>query len=277
VPDAGGAPKPLTKLAAGEFSHRWPQILPGGQAVLFTASPNAFGQENANIEVVSLKAGQVRVLERDGYYGRYLPTGHLVYIHQGALFGVRFDPSRMELRSAPIPLLADLAVNSATGGGQFDFSATGTFVYAAGKASIQMWQMSWLDSSGKTQPLISAPGAYVAPRFSPDGRRLAFLNAADIYVYDLERPITTRLTFTGNARIPVWALDGKHVVFGTVEGLFWMRSDGAGEPQRLLAGKELLAPWSFSPDGRRLAYIEQDPKMARDSPVDPSSYKSARQ
>jgi serine/threonine-protein kinase len=36
----GGDPEVLTKLdeEAGEVSHRWPQVLPGGKAVLYTAS-----------------------------------------------------------------------------------------------------------------------------------------------------------------------------------------------------------------------------------------------
>jgi hypothetical protein len=39
VPSAGGNPVPLTTLEnqAGERAHRWPQILPGGKAVLFTS------------------------------------------------------------------------------------------------------------------------------------------------------------------------------------------------------------------------------------------------
>ena len=38
IPSAGGAPTPVTELAQGEVTHRWPQILPGGKAVLFTAN-----------------------------------------------------------------------------------------------------------------------------------------------------------------------------------------------------------------------------------------------
>jgi serine/threonine-protein kinase len=265
IPAAGGSPKPLTKLIAGEVTHRWPQVLPGAQAVLFTSSSSVYGQENANIEAVSLKTGQVTILERGGYFGRYLPSGHLVYVHQGVLFGVSFDPLRLEVHGAPTPLLEDLASNPAFGGGQFDFSATGTLAYVVGKGSAQSWQTSWLDSSGTTQPLTSVPGAYSYPRFSPDGRGLAFVNGSDIYVYDLERATTTRLTLTGNAQFPVWTADGKHIVFqGGSTSLFWIRSDGAGEPQRLLEGKNLLIPWSFSPDGQRLAYIEQDPETGFD-------------
>jgi serine/threonine-protein kinase len=259
---AGGTAQALTKFGPGEVSHRWPQILPGGVAVLFTASPSVAAWDDANIETVSLKTGQVKIVQRGGYYGRYLPSGHLVYVHQGTLFGVKFDLSKLEAQGGPVPILQDVAANPATGGGQFDFSwgpfGHGTFVYAAGKSAAQSWQVGWLDSAGKTQPLISTPGPYTGPRASPDGRKLAFENRGDIFLYDVDRDTTSRLTFTGSGGVPVWAPDSKHLVFQSgANGLSWVRSDGSGDPQHLLAVQGTTPiPWSFSPDGRRLAYHE---------------------
>src|SRR5205823_5093642 len=82
-------------------THRWPQILPGGQNVLFTASPAMFGLENSSIAAVSLKTGERKILQPGAYFGRYLPSGHLVYFHQGVLFGVLFDLGRLEVRGTP--------------------------------------------------------------------------------------------------------------------------------------------------------------------------------
>ena len=273
IPAAGGTPQRLTKLGVGEITHRWPQVLPGGEAVLFTASPTTTGLDSANIEAVSMKTGQVKLLQRGGYYGRYVPSGHLVYVHQGRLFGVGFDVGRLEVRGTPTPLLEDVAANPSTGGGQFAFSGaaswSGTLVYLAGKAAAQTWQVAWLDSSGKMQPLIRAPGEYTFPRFSPDGRKLAFNNGTDIiYIHDLERDTAPRLTFNVDGRVPVWTPDGKHIAFSSVSGGFsvsWIRSDGAGEPQRLLESQDApVVPWSFSPDGRRLAYVEVSPETGYD-------------
>jgi len=191
--------------------------------------------------------------------GRYLPSGHLVYVHQGVLFGVKFDPAKLQAHGSPVPLLEDVAANPATGGGQFDFSSTGTFAYVAGKSAAQAWQVTWLDSSGKMQPLLAAPGLYTLPRLSPDGKKLAFTgDGSDIYVYDLERDATSRLTFSGHGNVPVWAPDGNHIVFqsgGNGFRFFWVRSDGAGEPQEVLESPNNIAAFSFSPDGRWLAYL----------------------
>jgi Tol biopolymer transport system component/predicted Ser/Thr protein kinase len=260
IPASGGTPRTLTRLAPGEISHRWPQVLPGGDAVLFTASTPKFNWDNANIEVLSLKTGQVKIVQ-SGYHGRYLPSGHLVYIHEGTLFGVKFDPAKLEVRSAPVPILEDVAANPTIGDGRFDFSNSGTFVYDAGKGPAAARRIDWLDSSGKFQPLVSAPGLDFNPRFSPDGRKLAFISG-DVFIYDLDRESTSRLTFNGSTRLAVWAPDGKHLALASANNGFnisWVRSDGAGSIVNLLKSADEIVPWSFSPDGRRLAYFEYTP------------------
>ena len=136
---SGGAPQRLTKLGRGEITHRWPQVLPGNRAVLFTASSTTVGMDDANIEVLVLKTGETKVLQRGGYYGRYLPSGHVVYVHQGVLFGAAFDLEKLELEGTPTPVMEDVAANASQGAGQFDFSRTGTLIYLAGKELSQGW------------------------------------------------------------------------------------------------------------------------------------------
>jgi WD40-like Beta Propeller Repeat len=41
VSDAGGAPRPLTRFEKEETAHRWPDFLPGGQAMLFAGGSGA--------------------------------------------------------------------------------------------------------------------------------------------------------------------------------------------------------------------------------------------
>jgi len=279
VPAAGGRPKPLTKLSKGEAIHRWPQFLPGGQTILFTASPTAVGMGISSVEAMSLKSGVTKTLVAQGYFSRYLPDngtrGYLLYLNQGVLFGAAFDPDRLEIQGTSVPLLEDVAAAPIQGGGQFDLSAApsghGTLVYLAGRGSAQTWPVAWLDSSGKVQPLIVTPGVYYLPRFSPDGRRLALAISTsggdDIYSYDSQRDTMTRLTFTGRSQIPVWAPDGKHLAFQSSVGSFgisWIRSDGSGEPQQLLTSQSNIVPWSISPDGKHLAYHERGQETGYD-------------
>jgi DNA-binding winged helix-turn-helix (wHTH) protein/Tol biopolymer transport system component len=268
VPDTGGVPRPLTKLGGVETTHRWPQVLPGGKTVLFTASAATVGLDDAAIEVTQLKTGERKSLLHGGYYGRYLPEGHLLYLHQGVLFAVGFDLTRLELLGTPVPVLDDVAGNPARGGGQFDFSGTGTFVYLAGKTAANSWPIVWLDSSGKMESLVTTPGVYGNPRFSPDGQRLAVTNGGDISIYDIGRATMTRLTFTGNATVPVWTPDGNHIAFRSASNdgttISWIRADGAGEMQRLLVSRVPITPYSFSPDGSRLAYFDSNSETGQD-------------
>jgi Tol biopolymer transport system component/predicted Ser/Thr protein kinase len=270
VPEAGGTPQAITKPSdKGEATHRWPQILPGGQAVLFTGNTVITGHDDANIDVLSLKRGQWKMVQRGGYFPRYLASsngaGHLVYIHQGTLFAVGFDLDRLEVRGTPVPVLEDVAGNAATGGGQFDVARNGTLVYLSGKSSNARWPVAWMDSTGKTKLLLAAPGQYYTPRFSADGNRLALAvrsaGGDDIQVYDWQRDTMTRLTFTQRSTHPVWTPDAKHIAFEFQSpggySIRWARADGAGEAQPLLESKGELRPYSFSPDGKRLSYTEQ--------------------
>jgi serine/threonine-protein kinase len=126
----------------------------------------------------------------------------------------------------------------------------------------------WLDSSGGMQPLLKAPGSYALPRISPDGHEVALADGPDIYIHDLNRDTTTRLTNSGHANSPVWTPDNKHIVFQSVTdefSLYWIRSDGAGDPELLLkSSSNLLVPWSISPDGRWLAYFQTSPTTGQD-------------
>jgi len=277
VPDAGGRPQPFTRLGKGEVTHRWPQVLPGGRGVLFTSAAVGVGMENASIEAMPLQGGVAKTLIAGGYFGRYVPAsgtrGYLVYLHQGVLSGVGFDPVRLELQGTPVPLQEEVAASALQGGGQFDLSAApsghGTLVYLAGKGAAQTWPVMWLDSSGKMLPLIATPGTYAFPRFSPDGHRLALImstsSGTDIYVYELGRETMTRLTVGGHSQLPVWTPDGKHIAFrsSSDSGIWWIRSDGSGEPRQILAALNSATPYSFSPDGR-LAGHASNPETGYD-------------
>jgi serine/threonine-protein kinase len=266
LPAAGGTPQPLSTLDSF-VAQRWPQSLTGRDVVIFTATQSVSSWDNADIEAVSLENGKTKVIQRGGYFGRYLPTGHLVYVHQGVLMGVKFDPKRREVRGTPVPILENLGANPVTGGGQFDFSNTGTLVYAEAKNAVQKWNISWLDGTGKQEHLLPTLGIYVVPRISPDGRKLAFIgDGSDVYIHDLERDATSRITFTGHAANPVWAPDSRHIVFqstGDMFRLYWMRSDGSGDPVPLIDNPGIVPPQSFSPEGQ-LAYLKRSAETGVD-------------
>ncbi|MGA7793132.1 MAG: protein kinase [Candidatus Acidiferrales bacterium] len=269
IRSSGGTPTPVTDLQNGEQTHRWPQILPGGKAVLFTAGITTAAFDGANIEVMSLADHRTKTLVRGGTYGRYLPSGQLVYVNRGTLFAVPFDVDRLEVHGTPAPVLDQVGYNSVQGSAQLDFSQTGTLIYRSGGAGGELLTVASVDGAGKTQPLLAKPGGYGRPSMSPDGQRLALEVAegsgTDIWLYEWQRDTMTRLTFTGSAAAPLWSPDGRYIAFlATGGGMYVIRSDGSGKPQPLTQSKNIQAPWSFTPDGKRLAFYELDSKTSFD-------------
>jgi Tol biopolymer transport system component len=279
VSATGGRPEPVTTVGEnGDTTHRWPQVLPGSQAVLFTSSRTTTGFDNATIEVLALKTRQRKVLVHGGYAGRYIPapdgTGYLLYLHEGALFGIRFDPASLVVHGSASPLVEGVAGNSDVGAGQFDISDNGILIYRSGSGPARKWPIVWMDASGRIEPLLSDPDTYYTPRLSPDGAQLAVsINQADkgqqIHLYDWRRGVMSQLTFTDAVNIaPVWTPDGKYVVFQSSSphgyGIALVRADGSGPPQRLAEHDALITPTSFSPDGKHLAYFELNPETGFD-------------
>ena len=175
VPAAGGEPEPLTTLdeSKGEASHRWPQVLPGGEAVLFTSHKQASGGfDSANIEVLVLATGERKVLRRGGSYGRYVPSGHLVYVNQATLFAMPFDLGKLEVTGSPAPVVQDVSWGIANGGAQFSVSETGRLAYIAGDNTVPEYPVAWVERNGGRSPLWEERGSYGNPRLSPDGERL---------------------------------------------------------------------------------------------------------
>ena len=268
LPASGGTPQRVPN-ATGVL--QLPQVLPGSKAVLVNSATVGMNDlDGQDIDVFELGTGKRKTLIRGGYWPRYLPTsgttGHLLYIHTGSLYGVGFDPGSLELVGTPSVLLDDVAADPALndGGGQFDFSKTGTFVYLSGKTQGTVYPISWLDASGKTAPLVSPSGNYGVPRLSPDGKRVAYLAAggkgSDVWVYNIDRGTPTQLTFTGGLNSELaWARDSKHLVYGDGTGLWWIRADGAGQRQPLLETADTPRPFCFEPtqnnNEARLAFL----------------------
>jgi Tol biopolymer transport system component len=118
-----------------------------------------------------------------------------------------------------------------------------------------------IEGEGRRTPLLPTPGVYQHVRFSPDGRQLALTMSRpgavsggnNVWVYDPQRGSMTQLSFDGGEE-PNWVPpDGRYLVFGRLDGIFWIRPGSSGQPQRLLTAPAIMA-WSFASDGKRLAY-----------------------
>jgi serine/threonine-protein kinase len=262
LPTSGGPVVKLTDLGNGEIVHGGPQFLPGGKFALFLVAhgPNP---DATTLEAVSLSDGKRKVVARGGANPNYLPGGHLVYVNNGSLFAIPFDPGKLETSGNAIPILDDMKVNPLTNGADLSFSSNGTLVYrkrgtgaVSGQATLQ-----WIDAVGKRSPLMTKAGAYGLARLSPDAKRLAVSvsegSSPDVWVYDTQREDMNKITSGGISTSPVWTPDGRFVIFQKGgEGIFWTPADGSGQPQPLIEAKAILVPWSISLPGNRLAFIQ---------------------
>jgi Tol biopolymer transport system component len=262
----GGAATSMLELASGELFHMHPQLLPGGKALLLEVVGTPPTSDNFTIDVVSIADGHRKTLVRGVGSPRYLTSGHLVYTNKATMYAVGFDLERLETRGTAVAVLDDVAYDPIANGAQYDVSRSGTLVYRKSSGGVSSTAtLQWLDSTGKQEPLLSRPGAYVGtPRVSPDGKRIAITiqdgGNQDIWVYEPQRDAMTRLTLGGRVYSnPVWSRHGRYVVFGSLGGgIFWNRADGAGQPQILQQSKSFQLPTSFTPDGTRLAYFQPD-------------------
>jgi len=265
IPDTGGNLQPLTRLEKGEAGHRWPEFLPDGKSVLFTVGAGTA----TKIAVQSLGSGEHRDLIAAGDFPRYAFSGHLVYLQGANLMAVPFDPQRLAITGAAVPVIE--GVQAASGGAAYSISSTGTLIYIPGSAQAAGLKLVWVDRKGIEQPVNAPPHNYVLPKVSPDGKHVAAgIEEADsqIWVYDLGRDTLTRLTFEGSSNIdPVWTPDGKRIVFkGTGNRLFWQPADGSAGAEAL-TGSELAAnnvPGSWTPDGQVLTFMEINPDTGYD-------------
>ena len=109
-----------------------------------------------------------------------------------------------------------------------------------------------------SRPLLKDPGYYRYVKLSPDRRRLLYSSAGDLTTYDLDRGTTAQLTRGIRVRNPIWTPDGRFVVFSTLRGLSWVRSDGPSEPRLLFEEQNppLRLAFSFRREDNRLAYNE---------------------
>jgi len=270
VSDSGGEPMAITTpdTKKDEIGHRWPEMLPGGKAVLFTIYP-VEGLESARIAVFSLETGEQRILlDEVGYDARYASTGHIVYAREGILMAVPFDLQQLKVTGSPFPVLDGVA-RRGNDTAFFSFSRDGSLVYISGLSETVGQILVWVDRQGQTTTLMEAERGFEHPRISPDGKQVAALGSElDIWVYDMESGRPNRLTFEGDINYAVWSPDGTRIAFASDRSghwnLYWKPADGSGEGEQLLKREQKDWPASWSSDGQMLTFYEITPTTQRD-------------
>ncbi|MGH9783780.1 MAG: hypothetical protein ACRD88_06300, partial [Terriglobia bacterium] len=266
VPASGGTPEKLTEpdRTKGELGHWWPQLLPDGETVLFTIYSTPF--ERTRIALYSLKTRQQKVLVEGTLFGRYVPSGHIVYVRSETLLAAPFDSKRLEVTGTAAPVLDDVAVDFLQSLAHASFSADGTLAYLRASSVSGNRRLVRVDREGNVQAISATQRDYSFPKFSPDGRQIAVAiseggRPSDIWTYDMERGTFTRITFgTGTEIFPLWTQDGRRLIFTWEQpqfDLYWKAADGTGIEEPLLKSPFDKLPSAISSDGKTLVYFER--------------------
>ena len=273
VPESGGAPQEVTKLdaAAGEISHRDPQILPGGKAIMFTIWKGP-GPDEKFVAVQSLTGDSHKIVVRGGADGRYVPPGYLVYARSDDLLAVTFDLATLEPgKAAPVTLPVHLAGEAAEGAA-FAVSTSGVLAYIPADASRLARRLVWVDRTGQVEPLDLPNRIYEQVAIAPDGTRAVVQiidGSVGLWLLDFARNTLAPLATTGgSSQAPVWTTDGKRVVYRAtrngVRNLYWKSADGTGDEERLTTKPGMLhTPSSASSDGQWVLFSEVGPQSDR--------------
>ena len=255
--------------AKGEFSHRWPDVLPSGKQVLFTLDTGQ-GFDNARISVLDIETKQIKTLIDGGTQGRFVRSGHLVFARHGSLWAAPFDEGRLAISSEPVEVVTGVATTP-EGAAHFSVSQNGTLAFVPGGLWESNRRLVWVDRDGDVEPLPTPNRPYIQPTLSPDGRRIAVTiqdgSNFDIWLSGVGRGALTRMTFdTGEDFNTVWSPDGRRIIFSSEIGspetdlrgpsLHAIAAEGSSAPEILIdterGGVEFAA--SFHPVESMLAF-----------------------
>jgi serine/threonine-protein kinase len=267
----GGKPEVLIDVKGGE-AVAGPQLLPGGDALLFTSAPRTSGAtndrwESARIVVQNLKSGERKTLIEGGTDARYVPTGHIVYALGATLYAVSFDARKLQVSGGQTPIVEGvMRAGAGTGAAHYHFSDTGTLVYVPGSVEpLAQLRLALIDRAGTVKPLGIPAGLYRMPRISPDGKKIAFESTDGkeefVALYDLSGASSVRrLTFGSSNFNPIWSGDGQRIVFRSDRdgdpSIFWQPADGSGSAERLVKPEAggVPVPDSWAPKAQILAF-----------------------
>lgn len=271
VSEEGGEPGVVAAPAAGsrEITYGWPDVLPGGDGILYTAVSFA----GSRVVLLDAATGVSRPLIESGAFGRYSPTGHLVFERRGRLEAAPFSLRERRVLALPRPILRGLATSDAPQSGpRFAFSRTGSLIYVPGTSSDVDDRLHWLDVRGGLEPVPLPAAPLGAVDVGPDLNQLAMTvetdGGVDLWLGDLQRGAVSRLSSDGGSASPTWRPDGLEIAFAYSKAgpfnLFTRPAYTDAAPRPLLRSEWNQLPTSWSPDGRLLAFTEFHPLTGAD-------------
>ena len=268
---SGGKLEVLTKPdhEHGEVDHLYPDVLPGGSAVLFTLVSQMGNAPTTDIWAYDVRDGSRKRVFAGGSDARFVRAstagaiGHLVYTSAGALHAIPFDVNRLEILGTPSPVVKGVATRG-YGRASVAVASDGTLAYVEAPPP-PLRTLVLLDRFNNEEAIPAPPRPYMQPRVSPDGTRIVvgiWETARDLWIWNVRQQLMSRLTMGfGLKNYPVWNSDGSRVFYAsTTEGgalNIWSRAaDGTGDAERITTSDNFQNPTGISPDGQHVVLHE---------------------
>ncbi|HEY4642435.1 MAG TPA: hypothetical protein VII75_13905 [Thermoanaerobaculia bacterium] len=250
---------PLTRLAEGENTHRWPVVLPGGRTVLYACEK----QGEWSIRSLDRATGKQRTITSNALFPRY-SSEHLVFARDNDLFALLIAEDGIP-QGEEYKIASDAVTFPAeTGAGQFDASQSGSLAYvAAGDNCSEPQDIVWLDLKGEIKESMRSVPCLQKPVLSPSGQWLALRRGGtstdDITVIDgRSHAEVRRITPRAACSDPVWASDGQLFLSARCDGAWRLYSDSSDKPLRVMSPQPDMYPTSYSKPAHRLAFAQQN-------------------
>jgi serine/threonine-protein kinase len=172
----------------------------------------------------------------------------------GVMLAAPFDVASRRFSGTPLPVMEDVVEDFR---GAKVAIGPGVAVRVEGRSQRARMLRFGRDGTGQRNEM-SGTQDYTTPRFSPDGRRVAFVGnflGGELWVADRTRGTLQRLALAGQAIGPEWSPDGRRLVFGYLTpsspswDIYMMSADGSGAAEPLIATSQTEFPAGWAADG----------------------------
>ena len=271
---SGGGLAGVTTLdpAHRESGHFWPQFLPGGRHYLY----EQLAADNSGLYVGALDSkDRTRLVGWTSMVDNTMPryaNGYLFYTQKQSLVAQRFDARQLKTDGEPVRLADGLDVS---GPGYSTFSVTDTTL--AYRESLRVpSQLTWIDRHGQTVGTLGGPAVTEGHAISPDGRQVVVTSLDEkdrrdppsIWLIDVDRAVSTRLTSGEYTESPVWSPDRKRIAFAAAidspPNIYVRNADGTGAAERLFVSPNQSYPSDWSRDGAFIVGYTVTPETGTD-------------
>ena len=276
VPETGGEALTITTLDtdSGERVHMFPADLPGDKAILVTTG-TAAQIASAQVQAINLETGERTLIADKAVRGRFVPTGHIVYVQEGAFMAVPFSPETLMVTGPPFDITEKRMAPNGRVPTQFEFSVQGSLTYVPhDEESTQPHSLVWVNREGEEEKIQVPPKPYFEARLSPDNTQIAtqFTGSHEIWTIELARGIARPFTDnSANDTGPVWAPAGDAIAFSSDRdaqmNIYVSALRATRIAERLFSSSNIYYPAQWIARGQQLIVQTQRPRTGHDIEV----------